>query len=1268
LNCAKGHATTIDIIQKSAQDNQCFALLLQEPWVEKDNTPPQHPLFNSYFPSNKPKCVIYTKKNIIAHPTFMYKDSYIGLKINLENNSQFTLYNFYSPGVSRSFSDLITTTGFIPNTSSIIMGDFNSHHPWWGAHLHVHKRRLEHDNIIANWFNIHKYTLHNTPGIPTFFSFRNTKLSVLDLALSNGKIGQKVISWECNKNTTSDHALCSLFLNISPLINITPKLNWRRANWTQFQQDIKDSTKDLLRNPLDLGITKDHSLERVESFLDQIQLAIDKNVPLKSKQSHLAPWWNHNLTILKHQATTATRRARQSDDVNLRKDASDKRKKLNLCLKNTKMMYWSKQLEMTNTTNVWKTIRNKQTHRQPIPPLRGKSAFKDKCNLLRNTLFPTPKDLQDLPQNFVTSKSDISNEFFLTTPEEVSLHIKAARKLAAVGADKINYSVIENIQQADPEILPRIFNELYITGAHPKSWKHATCVVIHKKGGKPPDEPGSYRPISLQSCLGKLQESITASRIANCAIRCGAISHTQMGGQQYNSANDAMIALLDHIGPSLYQPKQPNKYPRKYSSILTHDIKGAFNNTHPKLLCQIMEQRNMPYYLTQWTRNFTSDRTLSFSFDSENEDPQPCKTGLPQGSPVSPILFLIYAHALLERNIHPLEELDLSYIDDVLQVQNNQIAKYAVGNLQQRTESQLHRATLLNLTFAQNKSEMLHTIPLKSPQKYKDINASITLSYNDTCNQTVTIESSNSITYLGVIFDESLTFTTHARMAASNGMQALSSMRYLRKSSWGIPSKIAHHLTFAAILPRMLWASPTWWNQKSTVLDALKLTYNVIARWITGLPRNTRNTKLLQAAHLPPLNLYLDYLSSRYAVRTLFLPNTHFLTLNDPPVINNKSITTPGRHFLGALISNINIHPLEDRKTPNTGQILQLNPIHITKNDSEKDIHQQWIKSLPHKSLVIYTDGSKMQDGNTGAGWVIHIKATTKLHQIAQGYCNIGTRSEVYDAELHAVEESLEAVKTLDLDQPTHRQIFIMVDNQAAIDCLMDNKSNSQYARIAIQHKSKLEILGWEIKTGWVPSHTGIEGNEIADKLAKLGATHNIKCRHTTTTKTWMMAETRRIFFRSWSMALPNPYQPSFKYPTELANLKWKTSKALAGVQCSRTPCDPRIGIDDEEKCVCDQDILTSKHLIQSCPLLQAERTKWFSQCTGLPTDEGFLFNLKNIPSILKFMADTGVGYAKNPLARATISVQQSPDKSSDEDDMPAFMGGGVTMDDEEEE
>ena len=206
--------------------------------------------------------------------------------------------------------------------------------------------------------------------------------------------------------------------------------------------------------------------------------------------------------------------------------------------------------------------------------------------------------------------------------------------------------------------------------------------------------------------------------MARAAQRCAATSNTQMGAQQHNSAIDALLHTIDpiikHISATAEGTR--NKKPPR-PTLLAHDIDGAFNNTNPRLLLQVMKQRQMPTYLTNWTSAFTTDRQIAFGFDQRTEQPQPFTSDLPQGSPLSPVLFLIHANAMLDLQHHAITEPMTSYVDDISMVQISSTTKRATQRLAERTNHQLERATHLNLTYSANKTEMMHCFPPKSKRR-----------------------------------------------------------------------------------------------------------------------------------------------------------------------------------------------------------------------------------------------------------------------------------------------------------------------------------------------------------------------------------------------------------------------------------------------------------------------------------------------------------------------------------------------------------------------
>jgi len=284
-----------------------------------------------------------------------------------------------------------------------------------------------------------------------------------------------------------------------------------------------------------------------------------------------------------------------------------------------------------------------------------------------------------------------------------------------------------------------------------------------------------------------------------------------------------------------------------------------------------------------------------------------------------------------------------------------------------------------------------------------------------------------------------------------------------------------------AIFPAMFWASPAWWVETPGEIATLKVAYNAVAWWITGLPLNTRTTNLITFAHLPPMEAYLDYLSLQYAIRLHLLPPYHAF---GPPCDQPSTHTNlPGLHRLYNLSKHLIQGKLEDRTATTTAAgVVNATSPNPDKTTQPLWLHEKWLQTLPDHTIVIYTDGSKRSNGAVGCGWAIYHCGDQQLHRLTSGGCHLGHRAEVYDAELHAVQEAITTLLTTTMPR---RKIFICIDNKAAIDTLQLNKSNHEYARRTLQISEMLRLLGWSICVIWYPSHCDIQDNERADTLAK---------------------------------------------------------------------------------------------------------------------------------------------------------------------------------------
>jgi hypothetical protein len=314
----------------------------------------------------------------------------------------------------------------------------------------------------------------------------------------------------------------------------------------------------------------------------------------------------------------------------------------------------------------------------------------------------------------------------------------------------------------------------------------------------------------------------------------------------------------------------------------------------------------------------------------------------------------------------------ISYVDDLSASLCGKDIRNNTSNLSITAQNLSLRAHSLNLTFSADKTEFIHLFRHTSHGSLRPKSSDLPNLPNletPTTPTYLTALPSDQIKILGVTIDSSLSFSPHIANAASSGMQALGSFRFLRTTSLGISSKTARYLTISAILPKMLYGSEIWWLGNVRAIDPIRIVYNRIARWITGLPSNTRITKLLSCANLPPLEKFLDYTSTCYGIRLLFLPTTNPATI--PTTLSRRAKKYPGTDRILSLIEGMYTNRLEDRSSPSPYPIsLSPTKIHFTRSPDAKSIHEAWIHTLSSTSLRLYTDGSKSSTGTTRIGLI----------------------------------------------------------------------------------------------------------------------------------------------------------------------------------------------------------------------------------------------------------------------------------------------------------
>ena len=726
--------------------------------------------------------------------------------------------------------------------SVMILGDFNFHydHP---------------DNPYVSKILdlLHVYNLEQSVHVPT-----HKHGHILDWIVYRPD-DNILLSSTVTSKLTSDHLaiLCKLDLTIpEPTNEKRLRRNINSIDMQQFSLDIK----------LKLESVGNPSAEQFHCFLQSI---LDKHAPLSleiNRQNKFSPWY-HEICAELQTAKRIRRKAERrwlSSKLTVHKEMYIEAKmQVTKIVQNAKSEYYSLKIAKCINCKQLFNVADKLLGRNialPLPsnvsmeclPGLFSTFFHDKVAKIRGQLDSgmTPELPSPYGHDVAYEHTPFTSFDPVTTEHLLSILTKCAPK--SCDLDPIPTSLLLECLDVILPSMTDIINDSLVTGVFPSFYKTALVKPLLKKSTLDPNDMKNYRPVSNLPFMSKILEKVVAYQLLRHLNTYNLFSGFQSAYRPGHSTETALLKVVNDLLSALDEGK--------FSILVLLDLSAAFDTIdHDILLHRLHHVFGIQGTALSWFRSYLTNRFQMVSIEGTFSDPVGLCYGVPQGSVLGPILFILYTQPLTHVILnHPVSH--MLYADDT------QVYKSCNANdlpltilCIEKCVSDVRTWMLSNkLQMNEDKTEVLLITPKRVA---KSEQLPVSMNINGT-----SVTFCPSLRNLGVTLDSTLSLHQHILNVCRGAFLELRRIHSIRGF---LTTDAVKTLVCSLVLSRIDYCNSLLAGLPQCHLQKIQYVQNAAARLIFRAPKSDHVSPLLQKLHWLPISCRIEHKVSSLCYNSL---------------------------------------------------------------------------------------------------------------------------------------------------------------------------------------------------------------------------------------------------------------------------------------------------------------------------------------------------------------------------------------------------------------